>query len=254
MINSLLALSRGLLKSEKRIYDSQSGRYVKAPPKGVRLHLGRDLDISILTSWSLPSSLQLTLGADTKRFSPKNVPLFAQLANLADAQSLISYSQGFDGVCLEVNTKVDKEMVWKRTTQKLKENSSLIVQAVYPIDFANFDVFEEASFIASIADVGVDQIFVVPCTAYSPPDIDEYLIHSLIEECIGTDIEGDSMAERLGVHASLAIAAVALDAGITRLLVTGSYPAVASDALSLEQAEGLVLSRGRRVVQDSSKG
>ena len=105
-------------------------------------------------------------------------------------------------------------------TKQQTEKNDIVTQVKLHITLSSMKstqaIIKVGANIASLADLGVQHIFIVPTIENNMIDNSDVMQH-LIEECYGLDIEGDSMRDRLGFQGGLELSQLAIEQGITRL-------------------------------------
>ena len=254
-------------------YDSQSGSYIKSPTSGIRLHglnytnyddkVNKAIKETLSTiEITLPMALDYINKGTIEHFITNITPcqVISQVSSLSDldnfALSPIRFPHGItlnmpinssSSDIMHINTIITQAKTLGLLTQ-IKFKTRLNQPSTKPIT-----ILDEINIIAKFADIGIDHII------YTVTDeVDDYTCQTLIEECFGIDVYGSPMTDRLVIQGNSDICSLAIQLGVTRLLVsTGkedegkgqNYDRYTS-IISIEEAKDIIKENKKELIVD----
>ena len=252
-------------------YDSQSGSYIKSPTSGIRLHGSNYTnydDKTIKTIKETLSTIELTLPTALAYINKGTIEQFITNINPCQVISQVSSLSDLDnfaltpikfphGISIEMPLNSSSSgIIHINTIITQAKTLGLLTQVKYKtrlnqrITSKPITILDEISIIAKFADIGIDYII------YTVTDeVDDYTCQTLIEECFGIDVEGSPMTDRLVIQGNNDICSLAIQLGVTRLLVsTGEGKGKNYDRytsiISIDEAKDIIKENNKQLVLD----
>ena len=256
-------------------YDSQSGSYIKSPTSGIRLHglnytnyddkVNKAIKETLSTiEITLPMALDYINKGTIEHFITNITPcqVISQVSSLSDLDNFALSPIRFPhGIILEmpINSSSSDIMHLNNIITQAK-TLGLLTQIKYKtrlnqrITSKPITILDEINIIAKFADIGIDHII------YTVTDeVDDYTCQTLIEECFGIDVCGSPMTDRLVIQGNSEICSLAIQLGVTRLLVsTGksddrkgqNYDPRYASIISIDEAKDIIKENNKELIVD----
>ena len=212
---------------------------------------------------TLPTALDYINKRTIERLITKITPcqVISQVSSLSDLYNFASSPIRFPhGIILEmpINSSSSDIMLINTIITQAK-TLGLLTQIKFKtrlnqrITSKPITILDEINMIAKFADIDIDHII------YTVTDeVDDYTCQTLIEECFGIDVEGSPMTDRLVIQGNSEICSLAIQLGVTRLLVSigeedegrGQNYDRYTSIISIDEAKDIIKENNKELIVD----